>query len=71
MNISLEVQLQEEAALAAMLRNRSLVLAQKLAEVTSERDQFKKELETMRKALASKSSKGRAKPQEVNDGAAE
>ncbi|OHV84147.1 hypothetical protein [Rhizobium sp. LCM 4573] len=61
MNISLEAQLREESALAAMLRNRTLILAQQLVELTSERDQLRAELEAARAAA----------PQEVNNGAAE
>ena len=65
MNISIEAQLREEVALASMLRNRTLILAQQLVEVTSERDQLRAELE------AARADARETKPQEVNDGAAE
>lgn len=63
MNISLEAQLREEAALAAMLRNRTLILAQQIVELTSERDQLRAELEAARAAALE------SKPQEVTDAA--
>ena len=75
MNISLEAQLREEAALAAMLRNRTLILAQQIVELTSERDQLRAELEAARNDLEAARKETAAaletKPQEVNDGAAE
>ena len=60
MNINPEIALREQSVLSEYLRQRGLVLAQMLADVTSERDQYKAELEALKKERAEENADGAA-----------
>lgn len=60
MNINPEIALREQSMLTEFLRQRGLVLAQMLAEMTSERDQYKAELEALRNERAEENADGAA-----------